>query len=165
MPPINRRQFNKATMATVGSLAAAQRLAAAQPSAGHRDPQTPHNIVLIVCDQESYHLQPAAGYTLPARQRLRELGTSFENHYIAAAMCTPSRGVIFSGQPPQINGVFDQMELGYVPSLDKQRPSLGTVMRDLGYTTAYYGKFELRKDIIHPRRHGQLQRGPRRVRL
>lgn len=64
---------------------------------------------------------------MPARAELRKRGTTFEQHYIASAMCTPSRGVIFSGQPPQVNGVVDQMELGYVPSLSRNAPSMGKV--------------------------------------
>ena len=55
---------------------------------------------------------------------------------------------MFSGQPPQVNGVFDQMELGYVPSLRTDRPSMGTIMKQLGSSAAYFGKFELLRDII-----------------
>jgi arylsulfatase A-like enzyme len=111
----------------------------------------PYNVILIITDEESYHLRPADGFATPARAELQLRGTTFLNHYIAAAMCTPSRGTIFSGQPPQVNGVFDQMEMGYVPSLRTDRPSLGTVFRQLGYHTAYFGKFELRRDIIVPK--------------
>jgi arylsulfatase A-like enzyme len=110
----------------------------------------PYNMILFISDEEAYHLRPAEGFSTPARSELQRRGTTFHNHYIGAAMCTPSRGVMFSGQPPQINGVFDQMELGYVPSLRTDRPSLGTIFKDLGYETAYFGKFELRKDIISP---------------
>ena len=82
---------------------------------------------------------------------MQQRGTTFKKHYIGAAMCTPSRGVMFSGRPPQVNGVFDQMELGYVPSLSTKKPSMGTIFKQLGYETAYFGKFELRKDIITPK--------------
>lgn len=111
----------------------------------------PYNMILFISDEEAYHLRPAEGFETPARAELQRRGTTFHNHYIGAAMCTPSRGVMFSGQPPQINGVFDQMELGYVPSLRTDRPSLGTIFKNLGYETAYFGKFELRKDIIAPK--------------
>jgi arylsulfatase A-like enzyme len=113
----------------------------------------PYNIVLFISDEEAYHLRPAEGYTTPARAELQRRGTTFHRHYIGAAMCTPSRGVMFSGQPPQVNGVYDQMELGYVPSLKTDKPSLGTIFKQLGYATAYFGKFELRKDIITPSPH------------
>lgn len=111
----------------------------------------PYNIVLFISDEEAYHLRPAEGYSTPARAELQRRGTTFHKHYIGAAMCTPSRGVMFSGQPPQVNGVYDQMELGYVPSLSTHKPSMGTIFKKLGYATAYFGKFELRKDIISPR--------------
>ena len=111
----------------------------------------PYNVVLFISDEETYHLRPADGYTTPAREELQRRGTTFHNHYIGAAMCTPSRGVMFSGQPPQVNGVYDQMELGYVPSLRTDKPSMGTIFKTLGYETAYFGKFELRKDIITPK--------------
>ncbi len=110
-----------------------------------------YNIVLFISDEEAYHIRPAAGYSTPAREELMQRGTTFHNHYIGAAMCTPSRGVMFSGQPPQVNGVFDQMELGYVPSLKTDKPSMGTIFKDLGYATAYFGKFELRRGIITPK--------------
>ncbi len=110
----------------------------------------PYNVILIITDEESHGLRPAEGYSLPAREELLRRGTSLDNHYIGAAMCTPSRGVMFSGQPPQVNGVFDQMETGYVPSLRRDRPSIGTVFKALGYETAYFGKFELKRSIITP---------------
>ncbi len=110
----------------------------------------PYNVILIIRDQESYRLLSPKDYTLPALDTLKRRGITFQNHYIASAMCTPSRGVMFSGQPPQVNGVFDQMELGYVPSLRTDRPSMGTIMKQLGYNTAYFGKFELRRGIIRP---------------
>ena len=111
-----------------------------------------YNVVLFVTDEEAYHLRAAEGFATPARAELQRRGTTFLNHYIGSAMCTLSRGVMFSGQPPQVNGVFDQMETGYVPSLRTDRPSMGTVFRELGYRTAYFGKFELRRDIISPKR-------------
>jgi arylsulfatase A-like enzyme len=120
------------------------------PSAESAASPLPYNMILIIRDQESYRLSAPGDYKLPAMDSLRRRGITFQNHYIAAAMCTPSRGVMFSGQPPQVNGVFDQMELGYVPSLRTDRPNMGTIMKQLGYTTAYYGKFELLRDIIRP---------------
>ena len=109
-------------------------------------------MVLFITDEEAYDLRVAEGYATPARAELQRRGTTFLNHYIGSAMCTPSRGVMFSGQPPQVNGVFDQMETGYVPSLKTDRSTMGTIFRELGYRTAYFGKFELRRDIISPKR-------------
>jgi arylsulfatase len=108
----------------------------------------PYNIIFFISDQEANHLLVTGDYELPARAELRRRGIDFCNHYIASAMCTPSRAAFFSGQPPQVNGVFDQMELGYVPSLRTDMPNMGSALKRLGYRTAYFGKFELNKDLI-----------------
>jgi arylsulfatase A-like enzyme len=156
-----RTGISAAALATMPRVAAAQSVpgsstaapisTAAQPAARTAPLERPYNIVLLITDEEAYHLRPAEGYSLPARAELQRRGTTFHNHYIGSAMCTPSRGVMFSGQPPQVNGVYDQMELGYVPSLRTDRPSMGTIFKKLGYETAYFGKFELRRDIITPK--------------
>ncbi|MEJ2377980.1 MAG: sulfatase-like hydrolase/transferase [Pseudolabrys sp.] len=125
--------------------------AAPYPARRSAPPKRPYNMVLFISDEEAYHLRPAEGYSLPAREELRRRGATSHNHYIGAAMCTPSRGVMFSGQPPQVNGIYDQMELGYVPSLRTDKPSMRTIFKQRGYATAYFGKFELRKDIINPK--------------
>jgi len=111
----------------------------------------PYNVVLFISDEETYHLRPAEGYTTPAREELQLRGTTFHNHYIGAAMCTPSRGVMFSGQAPQINGLYDQMELGYVPSLSTDKPSMGTIFKKLGYETAYFGSSNCGRISSHRR--------------
>lgn len=152
---LSRRGFLKAAAGGAGlmglsRLGGSNTAWAVAPSAKTRTSDRPYNVLLIMTDEESGRLLTPKDYGLPARAMLRKRGTTFANHYIGAAMCTPSRGVMFSGHPPQVNGVFDQMELGYVPSLATDRPSLGTVMKEFGYATAYYGKFELRRDIIRP---------------
>ena len=141
-----------ATPKTAAPKTAAPKTATAPYPASRNTPSgQPYNVVLFISDEEAYHLRPAEGYTTPAREELIRRGTTFHDHYIGAAMCTPSRGVMFSGQPPQVNTVFDQMELGYVPSMKTDKPSMGTIFKKLGYVTAYYGKFELRRDIITPK--------------
>ena len=75
----------------------------------------PYNIIFVVSDQEADHLLATGNFELPARDELKRRGIVLQNHYIASAMCSPSRAAFLSGQPPQVNGVFDQIELGYVP--------------------------------------------------
>jgi arylsulfatase A-like enzyme len=109
----------------------------------------PYNIIFVISDQEADHLLVTGDYELPARAELRRRGFDFRNHYTASAMCTPSRAAFFGGTPPQVNGVFHQMETGYVPSLRTDQPNMGSVLKGLGYTTAYFGKFELNKDLLN----------------
>jgi arylsulfatase len=119
--------------------------AAAKPSRGKT------NIIFVICDQEAYHLTARNDYKLPARQALARRGVTFRNHYIASAMCTPSRAAFLTGQPPQVNGVFDQMEYTYQPSLSRDRANMGSVLKGLGYQTAYFGKFEMDKPLLADR--------------
>lgn len=112
--------------------------------------QSQYNIILIINDQEAYRLAQAEGYHLPAREELARHGVVFSNHYTGAAMCSPSRATLLTGVPPQVHGVFDQEEYDYVPVLDPNRPNMGSVMKRLGYRTAYYGKFEMDKKFLYP---------------
>src|SRR4029079_7568394 len=122
----------------------------AQQSAVTPAPSHPRNIILILRDQTRYDLPVAAGYQMPALDRLAQQGVTLRNHYVASAMCTPSRAALYSGQPPQVNAVFDQMEAGWVPSLRKDRPNMGSMMKKLGYRTAFFGKWEMDLDMIPP---------------
>jgi arylsulfatase len=108
----------------------------------------PRNIIFVICDQETYHLTARDDYKLPARQALMRHGVTFRNHYIASAMCTASRAAFLTGQPPQVTGVFDQMQYSYQHSLSPDRPNMGSVLKKLGYQTAYFGKFEMDKPLL-----------------
>ena len=136
-------------LCSVAFLGAASQAWAQSPGAGTAA-QPPYNIIFVISDQEADHLLVTGNdYELPARAELRRRGIDFRNHYTASAMCTPSRAAFFSGQPPQVNGVFDQMELAYQPSLSPDMPNTGSVLKRLGYTTAYFGKFELNKELLN----------------
>src|SRR5215469_11133413 len=106
-------------------------LTCAEPNAWAQSPaaggaaKPPYNIIFVISDQEADHLLATGDFELPARAELRRRGFDFRNHYTAAAMCTPSRAAFISGTPPQVNGVFDQMETGYVPSLRTDRTEHG----------------------------------------
>ena len=59
-------------------------------------PNHPLNIILVIRDQTRYDLPIAAGYQMPALDRLAQQGVVFRNHYVASAMCTPSRAALFT---------------------------------------------------------------------
>ena len=70
----------------------------------------PYNIVFVIVDQRTYHLFADNDYSLPGIETIARHGVTFRNHYIASAMCTPSRAAFLTGQPPQVNGLTDQMQ-------------------------------------------------------
>jgi arylsulfatase A-like enzyme len=119
-----------------------------RPAAATAAGAPPYNIVLVIVDQRAHRLLAGGDYSLPAMDAIARHGVTFQNHYIASAMCSPSRAALLTGQPPQVNGVIDQMEYPYVTSLSPDPPNMGSVLKELGYNTAYFGKFEMDKDLL-----------------
>lgn len=109
------------------------------------------NVLFITCDQRMLQPVRAKAFRQPALDRLAARGVTFKNHYIASAVCTPSRGVIYSGLAPQVTGIQEEMMFGWTPSLPTNAVSIGTAMKRLDYETAYFGKFELDTDIVFPK--------------
>ncbi len=152
----SRRTFLKAGAALAGATVAADTAIAQAPTAritGGTESRFPsadapgsndggYNILFILTDQEQY-----MGYTwpfpLPGRERLRNMGTFFENHHIAADMCSASRAVVYTGLHQPHNGIFDNAGVPYMKSLDPKLPTIGKILRKLGYYTAYKGKWHL----------------------
>ncbi|HXE55784.1 MAG TPA: sulfatase-like hydrolase/transferase, partial [Tepidisphaeraceae bacterium] len=86
----------------------------------------------------------------PGLMKLRKYATVLRNHMIAASACTPSRAVIYTGQygtrtgVTQTDGLFKNGDAHNFPWLDADGiPTLGTWMREAGYTTHYFGKWHV----------------------
>ena len=114
-----------------------------QPSSG------PYNILMIVTDQERYISQGELpnGYKLPGHDRLAKQGVLFENHQIASCVCTPSRGVLYTGQHIQICRMFDNADFPWTDNLSTEIDTIGDLLRKEGYYTAYKGKWHLSKEF------------------
>lgn len=106
-----------------------------------------YNILFILVDQERY-MGSGWPIPLPAHERLKRDGVMFHRHYIASAACSSSRSVIYTGQHMPITGIFDNAGMPYMPSLDpKKTPTVGHILRKMGYFTTYKGKFHLNNDM------------------
>ena len=113
------------------------------------DIERPYNILFILTDQER-HFRPGElpeGYELPAHERLRKSGTYFVNHRIASCVCTSSRSVIYTGQHIQKTKMFDNTNFPWIQSLDPDMPTVGDLLREAGYYTAYKGKWHMTKEF------------------
>jgi len=109
----------------------------------------PFNILFILIDQQR-QFRPGelpVGFTLPAQERLKKAGTSFLNHRINSCVCTPSRSVIYTGQHIQQTKMFDNTNFPWIQSLSTEMPTVGDMLRDAGYYTAYKGKWHLTKEF------------------
>jgi arylsulfatase len=126
------------------ALAAASLGLPSSPNAFAQD-DSRFNILIIVTDQEQY-LRPSDlpdGYRLPGQEKLASRGVVFENHQIASCVCTPSRAVLYTGQHIQKNGMFDNTNFPWANDLSTDFPTIGDMLRKLGYYTAYKGKWHL----------------------
>ena len=101
------------------------------------------NVLLITTDEERYKLPTLAGFSLPARDWLHRRGTSSDNYYVASAMCSSSRSVMYTGQHVTKTKIYDNDNMPYIRPLDTDMATLGTMMQAAGYYTAYQGKWHL----------------------
>lgn len=155
----SRRDFLR--MAGVGLGAAALGLGAADlaavsqasplsPSAAGPSGATgPYNILFILVDQERYFRsgELPSGYRLPGHERLAQRGIVFDNHRINSCVCTPSRSVLYTGRHIQQTKMFDNTNFPWISSLSPELPTLGSMLRQADYYTAYKGKWHLSKDF------------------
>ncbi|HEX9183830.1 MAG TPA: sulfatase-like hydrolase/transferase [Burkholderiales bacterium] len=153
--PVSRRDFLR--IAGAGAMAlgigAGIREAAAATDAkqGGRPPRAagPYNILFLLTDQERF-FRPGElpeGYSLPAHERLKARGTTFVNHRINSCVCTPSRSVLYTGQHIQHTRMFDNTNFPWITSMSTEIRTVGDLLREAGYYTAYKGKWHLTKEF------------------
>jgi arylsulfatase len=109
----------------------------------------PWNILFILTDQERF-FRPGelpAGFSLPGHERLMKRGTTFTNHTINSCVCTPSRSVLYTGRHIQQTGMFDNTNFPWIQSMSYDLPTVGDLLREAGYYTAYKGKWHLHKEF------------------
>jgi arylsulfatase A-like enzyme len=110
------------------------------PAAGR--PERP-NILVILVDQLRYPqwFSPVpGGVGLPPNlQRLSQGAVSFARHYTASNDCTPARSALLTGLYTHQTGCM----ITGGSTLDPAFPTWGTMLRDHGYHTRWYGKWHL----------------------
>lgn len=102
------------------------------------------NILVIVTDQEYAHQALPAGVPLPSRDRLRAGGVTFNHHQATTTVCTPSRSVMWTGQHTPFTRMFDNTNFAWIEDMradPETLPTIGHMLRELGYYTAYKGKW------------------------
>jgi len=130
-----------------------------RPRRGHRDGgtsprsrprSTRPNILTIIVDQlrTPAWMPPSWGpeQAMPNLAALRQRSVSFERHYTAANDCSPSRSVLLTGLHTHQTGVM----ITGAGWLDPRFPTWGKLLRELGYETAYYGKWHLNPNPYAP---------------
>src|SRR5215510_13530155 len=116
---------------------------------GAQTAKAPYNFLFILTDQER-NFRPGElprDYSLPAHERLAKRGIVFENHQINSCVCTSSRSVLYTGQHIQQTKMFDNTNFPWISSMSPDMPTVGHMLRDAGYYTAYKGKWHLTKEF------------------
>ncbi len=103
----------------------------------------PLNILLICTDQERSWVDLPSALPLPAHERLLTEGIGFENYHVNVSPCGPSRSVIYTGQHTQHTGLYVNPNTPPQPELSADFPTIGDMLREQGYYTAYKGKWHL----------------------
>jgi arylsulfatase A-like enzyme len=121
------------------SISNAPSVARVRPTARSRRP----NVLVIVVDQLRYPQWFAPGppgpRLPPNLQRLRRGAVCFAAHYTAANDCTPSRAALLTGLYTHQTGCM----ITGGSTLDPGFPTWGTMLREYGYHTRWYGKWHL----------------------
>jgi arylsulfatase len=137
--PTSRRDLLR--RGAVGAGAAIAGAAAMRAASASATPDKP-NIIVLMCDQERFPMWTPK-LPLPAREWLDARGVSFERFYHSAVPCSPSRSVFWTGLSTTQSGIFGNFLQGYQYSMDPSIPTVGDLMREQGYTTAFFGKWHL----------------------
>jgi arylsulfatase A len=148
---LDRREFVK----TLGVGAAVLTLPAIE---GCGQPQRPPNIVFMLADDLGYGELGCYGQQkirTPNIDRLAAEGMRFTQHYAGSPVCAPSRCVLLTGYHTGHAYIRDNDEMDergdvwHDPELEGQRPllpdtyTIGTMLKQAGYTTGAIGKWGL----------------------
>ncbi len=103
-----------------------------------------YNIVFITTDQERYFEQFPEGSAYKARELMQQMGTTFEKAYICSNVSSASRSVIYTGRHITETELHDNITEPQQDAMNPEIPTVGDMMREMGYYSAYKGKAHLR---------------------
>ncbi len=134
----------KKSAAAGAGLVGAQALA---PFAAAAKSQRRPNILVIIVDEmrtpQWFPSQEALDTLLPNLARIRNKATSFESHYTAANMCVAARGTMLTGLYGHQTGCMLTKAVAESSTLSDKFPTWGTMLRQHGYKTTWWGKWHL----------------------
>ena len=105
------------------------------------------NVVLILADDLGYGELGSYGGPVktPNMDRLAEQGVRCTDGYAAFPVCSPSRAAILTGRyPARFGPTYEDYFGGGSPELDPvEHPTIGQLMKDAGYRTGCFGKWNV----------------------
>ena len=109
-------------------------------------PKGAPNILLIMTDDQGYGVSGTFGGVIPtpAMDRIANAGLRYTEFH-STALCSPTRAALITGRNHHSvgYGVIGELSTGY-PGYDSvigpDNATIGTILRDNGYSTAWFGK-------------------------
>jgi len=113
------------------------------------------NILMIVSDEERRNGWLSGKADMPAHDRLAADGLTFNRYYTHSSPCSPSRASLYTGSYLAQHGVSDNVSFPAHTALDPAIPTIGSLLVDQGYYSAYLGKWHLSHEHVpEMTRHG-----------
>ena len=109
-------------------------------------PKGAPNILLIMTDDQGYGVSGTFGGVIPtpALDRIAKTGLRY-TEFNSTALCSPTRAALITGRNHHSDGfgVITELSTGY-PGYDSiigpDNATIGTILRDNGYATSWFGK-------------------------
>jgi arylsulfatase A-like enzyme len=109
-------------------------------------PKGAPNVLLIMTDDQGYGVYSTFGGVIPtpAMDRIAKAGLRYTQFH-STALCSPTRAALITGRNHHSAGfgVISEQATGY-PGYDsiitKDKATIGTILRDNGYATSWFGK-------------------------
>lgn len=101
------------------------------------------NFILLIADDVSWNDYGCYGNEAartPNIDQLAQNGLRFDEAYLTASSCSPSRSSIITGRYPHNNGQAAELHL----AIDGDLPWFPTLLREAGYYTAIVGKHHMK---------------------
>ena len=146
-----------ATRYSLLATTSAAALAAATLSAADTPQPARPNIIYILADDmglgDISAYNPNSAWKTPGVDRLAREGTRFTDSHTSSSLCTPSRYSILTGRYNWRSSMKSGVGSGLsAPVIERNRPTLATLLKQNGYATAMFGKWHL--GIDWPRKSG-----------
>jgi len=137
------------TLAVGGGLAELIRQPSSAATRVSRSAGQQPNILVVMVDQlrtpQWFQSAASAAGLMPNLARLRNGGVSFDNHFTAANDCTPARAALLTGLYSLQTGCL----ITGGSTLDPGFATWGTLLREHGYQTQWFGKWHLTRHDNH----------------
>ncbi|MDX6666019.1 MAG: hypothetical protein QOG68_2225 [Solirubrobacteraceae bacterium] len=101
------------------------------------------NILLLMTDQERHQDRLPDHLPTPTRCWLDANGTRIDRFHASSMACSPSRGCYWTGMYAPQQGMYGTFVVGTQFTMDPSIPTIGDLFKEVGYRTAFFGKWHL----------------------